>query len=548
MDRKIVELLLNGRSYNSISRMLHVGKIRIRRLFIKAVAQGYLAKDGKAGAVALPAYPAALFVDEVDLRTERISDTDKHLEQYGGWIKERLEAGWHAVTVFEELPVKGVGRSAFYRYLGKHGLGGGSEQLRCTYEIIHKPGEALIVDWCKLCWVNDPVTGKKRLLWAFVGVLGYSRKMMIRLVWRIDVKTTLLAIESMFRESGGVPFKITTDNPKCFATTASKYEPLLNPAAERFASHYGFVLECLPPREPKKKGKVERMMPYARRLYEAHGDWKGLEESQEYFDKKLVLANARRHGTTLRQPEFVFNEEEQKALRALPVLGYEPEDFAEGTVRQDSYVRYAGKYYSVDDKYKEKEVAILANSKTVSIYYEMKLLEVHERITDPNRTKATKSHHLKPWERTLEDGAMYRRRAAALGPHVAELTDRILKQGEGFMDTRKIWGILSLDKRYDGGRIDSACRRALELDSPGYRSVLRLLEIEDSMELEYKATEEGKRERNYVQPPTKYIRPMSVYAAQLTLPLHIDTVVAGVPVAEAAKETSVIMQKQQEGI
>jgi transposase len=83
--------------------------------------------------------------------------------------------------------------------------------------------------------------------------------------------------------------------------TASKYEPLLNPAFERFARHYGFLIECLPPREPEKKGKVERLMPYVRRLYEAHEAFVSLEDSQRYLDGKLVLANQRKHGTTQRR-------------------------------------------------------------------------------------------------------------------------------------------------------------------------------------------------------------------------------------------------------
>jgi len=41
--------------------------------------------------------------------------------------------------------------------------------------------------------------------------------------------------------------------------------------------HYQVQMECLPPRDPQKKGKVERMMPYVRRLFQAHGEWQGIE-------------------------------------------------------------------------------------------------------------------------------------------------------------------------------------------------------------------------------------------------------------------------------
>ena len=137
--------------------------------------------------------------------------------------------------------------------------------------------------------------------------------------------------------------------------------------------------------------------------------WLGMDESQSYMDKKLVLANGRRHGTTLRRPQEVFEQEERQTLKPLPALAYEIEEFHEGVVRQDGHVRFANKYYSVDEKYKEEKVVVLGDSNVVSIYHKGKLLEVHARITDPNQSKSTKPEHLKPWERAMQDDSMYRK-------------------------------------------------------------------------------------------------------------------------------------------
>ena len=81
-------------------------------------------------------------------------------------------------------------------------------------------------------------------------VAGY---MMVKLVWSNETKLTLSTIEEMLREIGGVPGRITSDNPKCFALEASRYEPLLNPALERMAGHYGMRIECLPPADPENQ-------------------------------------------------------------------------------------------------------------------------------------------------------------------------------------------------------------------------------------------------------------------------------------------------------
>jgi hypothetical protein len=217
-------------------------------------------------------------------------------------------------------------------------------------------------------------------------------------------------------------------------------------------------------------------MPFLRRLYEAHGDaWQGIEESQSYLDGKPVLANQRRHGTTQKRPVDLLAEE-RSALTPLPATAYEVEEFQEGLVRRDGHVRFANKYYSVDERYAGKSLVVLGGARQVSLYHVGKLLEVHERLTDPHRSKSTKPHHLKPWEQALQDESPYRQRARALGPQVDAMIQRILAQGKGFMDLRKVWGILSLDKRYPAARIDDACGRALAADQVGFRAVKHWLD------------------------------------------------------------------------
>lgn len=518
MDRKVVELLIQGTGANEIARIVHIAKRRIRVLREKAKEHGYLNESNKPGLTPLPPYPEALFPDLVDGRSLHQSTSHQVLEPYRSWIKEHLEAGWHLVTVYEELPVQGISRSSFYRYLARNGLNHLGENHRVIPEIIHKPGEALLLDWGKLCDVMDPITGKKTPLWVLVGVLGFSRYMMVRLVWMNDTITTLHAIESMFQELGGVPVKVTSDNPKCFALVASKYEPLLNPAFERFASHFGVIIECLPPRDPQKKGKVERLIPYVRRLYEPRQlIWKGIEESQEYLNGKMIIANDRKHGTTFKKPKELYLNEEKAHLKELPILAYEVEQYHEGLVRKDGHVRFQNKYYSVDEKYVDECVIVLGDSKQVCIYHEGKLLEVHPKITDPYRCKSTKPQHLKPWERAIADHSQYRERAARLGPHVEEMIIALLKGGQGFIDTRKIWGILSLDKRYTADSINAACQKAIELESLSYRTVKGLLELVQTQcfDDDCKTSPKGAPKMEH-----RFVHPLSDYENQLSLFVH----------------------------
>ncbi|MBF0558025.1 MAG: IS21 family transposase [Nitrospirae bacterium] len=502
MERKIVEQLVSGKGRNAICRDLKVGKNRLAHIREKAREYGYLDRS-----IPIPPYPEALFPDQPDGRSLKTSEADLQLQAQRPWIEDRLQAGWQPITIFEELPVS-IGRSSFYRFLHRYKLADIGESARKTLieEIIYAPGDALIVDWGKIRNVIDPETGKKRTLWMFIGVMGHSRYMMVRLVWAYDVPTTLATLEDMFMELGGVPKRIISDNPKCFALEASKYEPLLNPVYERFAAHYGTTIECLPPGSPELKGKVERMVPFARRLYQAHGNaWNGLDESQQYMNKKVSIANERIHGTTRKRPVDVFSEE-AAALKALPAIAYEIEDFHEGTVRKDCHVRFRDKYYSVEEEYRNQDVAVIGDSKQVSIYHKGKLIEVHDRITDPFISKSTKECHKAPWQRSIMEGSFYRKRAAKLGPYVEEIIVRLLIQGNGFIDTRKVWGILALDKKYSADDINNACQKALSVDAISYRSILTFLQLKATGQQEENKggfTEDIKK--------SKFVRPIEEY-------------------------------------
>lgn len=503
MDRKIVQLLLEGTSFNMISKQLKVSKKRVRKIHSMAEGSGYLS------GTALPAYPEAIFTYPEAQRLGPVSEVDAELLVQLEWIKDRREAGWHLITIWEELPVQ-VPKASFYRFIKRHRVEDDPEKMRCrmkvTSEIIHEPGEALILDWGKLRDVIDPETGKKRTVWFLAGVMGFSRYMMVRLVWDNKTETTLNALESMFNELGGVPRKLTSDNPKCFALEASAYEPLLNPAFERFCEHYGTLPEMLPPRDPEKKGKIERMVPYVRRLCESYEEWQGMESAQEHLNKKTALANERKHGTTKLRPVDVFLQQEATVLRPLPEVSFEKEEYHHGKVRRDGHVRFRGKYYSVNEEFINKDAFIIGNSSVVKIYHKGELLETHPRITSSFQSKSTKPHHLRPHERIIGDGDQYLKRAEKLGPHVEELVRSILLSGNGFVDTRKIWGVLSLEKDHSKEAIDRACKEALECEQLSYRSVMTFLNLGPK---EHKEIPKSKN--------NKFVREMDEYSNQLKL-------------------------------
>jgi hypothetical protein len=120
---------------------------------------------------------------------------------------------------------------------------------------------------------------------------------------------------------------------------------------------------------------------------------------------------------------------------------------------------------------------VIGNTAQVSIYCSGRLLEVYERIQDKFITKACKDHYRESWEKTLGDHGHYLRQARGIGAHVEQFVGIILARGEGFVDTRVVWGLLTLNKKYSVEDIDKACLSALELSQVNLRTVHQLLNI-----------------------------------------------------------------------
>jgi hypothetical protein len=510
VDRKIVEQFRAGLSASQISNQFSKGKGYVIKVRDLAVEYGYLEQISdqpklfRATERKLPDFPEALF-PITDLRKSKPAETDALLNPHKNWILERLNLGWSPQTIFEEVPVS-IPRASFYRYLERQHLQSDRVLRSSSPEIIHAPGECLQVDWAKVFDVTN-TDGRKRTIWAFIGVLGHSRYTSVRVMDKCDFSSTVKAIQSMLFELGGVPRKITSDNPKVFVKIASEHEPILNAGYERFASHTGFTIEALPPADPKKKGKVERTVQLVRRLFESFDmNEFSIEKAQSHIDLKMKIANCRKHGSHGEKPIEVFENQERGELRDLPQVPYEIETILIGSVRQDGYVRFLNKYYRVDERLKGQSATLIGDKEKLSIYCAGRLLEVYDIIKDKFQRQACKDHYKSSSETNLENHAHYIKQAEAIGGNVSRMIQIILSRGEGFVDTRIVWGILTLNKKYPNSAIDKACESAIEIGSISLRTVHSFL----------KMTPKAKKEtENFNTTGGKFTRSMSEYRAHL---------------------------------
>ena len=123
----------------------------------------------------------------------------------------------------------------------------------------------------------------------------------------------------------------------------------------------------------------------------------------------------------------------------------------------------------------------------------------------------------------MGETSIYRQRSQVIGPECDELVSILLNQGDGFIDTRKVWGILSLDKSYSKEQINEACRQAIEMQSYSYQTVKRLLRLRtsDTLDVAIKpAPSTSQKQDTPSQLTHKFARSFTVYEEQLSLLLH----------------------------
>ena len=214
-----------------------------------------------------------------------------------------------------------------------------------------EPGFQAQVDWKEFGrqWVD----GKLRKLYAFVMVLGYSRKVFVHFTTSMKQEVLLGCHVLAFEYFGGVPKEILYDNMK----TAFVYEPSsgtfhANGKLKALAVHYGFIPRRCRVRRPQTKGKVERAIGYLAgnfwpRLEGVPLTVDGLNEAKvswlEGIEKKplreLGASRAERFGV------------ERPYLSALPSVAYDFRRVVRPIVSRESTIELETNRYSVPPQY-----------------------------------------------------------------------------------------------------------------------------------------------------------------------------------------------------
>ena len=338
-------------------------------------------------------------------------------------------------------------------------------------------GEEAQVDYGLLGRWFDPVSQRMRRVQGFIIVLVYSRLMFLRPVLVMDqaswVESHVLALEFF----SGVPARIVPDNLKTGVIKSDLYDPKINKVFGEFAEHYGCLVDPARALKPRDKATVERHVPYARDSFFAGraDEFESLTAMQTDAVRWCrQVANQRQCRPLDRvAPQVVFDAEEQGALGALPRHAFELAHWSSGKVGPDIHVKVGQALYSVPWKHIGAQVDARAGTRTVEVFLDSKLIKTHTRI---ERGRQTDQGDYPPEKIAffMNTPAWCRRRANELGSHVAAVVASLMEVNALYR-LRSAQGVVGLADKHGAERLNAACRRAIQVGDPTYKTVKGIL-------------------------------------------------------------------------
>ena len=361
--------------------------------------------------------------------------------------------------------------SSLHRFAVNHcGFG---ERQRMTVRMAESaPGEVAEVDFGRFGLVPYPPSGGRRVLWALVVVLVFSRHQFVFVTHEQTVPRLIEGLEDAWTFFRGVVHRLVVDNLKAAITKADRYDPVFERTFEEYAAYRGFAIDPAPVRMPTGKPVVERQVSYVRDSLFRGETWRDRDHVQEQAIRWcLQTAGMRVHGTTRKRPLVVFENEERDKLLPLTRERYDPPTWAECTVHPDHHIQFEKALYSVPTRYLRQKVSVRADSKLVRVYAKGELIKTHQKQPPGGRSTDHDDYPKELTPYTLRDPQRMIRQARDLGPQIGRFTQELLSGELPWTKIRQAQKLLRLADRFGPRRVDAACRRALAFELLNVRRV-----------------------------------------------------------------------------
>ena len=392
-------------------------------------------------------------------------------EQIEQWASENIEAKRIHEKLMEDYGYSGSYNS-IQRFVQKYK----STQVDLTAPLFFSPGEAAQVDFGKGPDLFDERTQKTEKTWIFVMTLCFSRHQYAQIITHQDIETWLSCHQNAFEWFGGVPKKIIIDNAKCAIVKACYYDPQVQRSYEQWSQAYGFTISACPPREPKKKGRVESGVKFVKNNFFSLRNFHSVQEGNQQL-KAWILGRAgnRCHGSTFKKPLTEFIEKEQAQLICLPQQRPEVAAWYQVTLYKDCHVRFQHCRYSAPHTLFGEPLWLKATPSIIFIYHENALVAQHARsfqaghyLTKPEHLPIQHQQYLK------RDQQWCLEQSNQVGIACTQVIENLLTDPVRDL-LHQAQGIIALQDQYSPQRLELACKRACFFNSMDLKTVKQIL-------------------------------------------------------------------------
>jgi transposase len=340
-----------------------------------------------------------------------------------------------------------------------------------------EPGVECQIDFARMGLINDPETGRRRVLHALIFTAVYSRHMFVWLTFRQTLDAVIAGCEAAWVFFGGIFKVLIPDNMSPVIADADPVNPRFTVGWLDYAQARGFGTDPARVRSPKDKPRVERVVQYVRGNFFAGEDFADLPDAQRRVEAWCrTTAGLRLHGTTYQRPGEQFAAEEQQLLLPVPAGRYDVPIFATPKVARDLHIEVARGLYSIPAELVGQRVEVRADSALVKVFSRGQLVKTHPRVKPGGRSTDPRDYPVGRAEYALRDVATLTAKAAAAGPAVGVYATRLLDTPLPWTRMRTVYRLLGLVRSYGPGPVESACSRALELDVVDVVKIARMLE------------------------------------------------------------------------
>jgi transposase len=476
----VAEILVHwhaGRSLNEMAGSLGVDRKTLRKYVAPAVAAGIVPGGPARSEEEWHELVRDWFPELADTRLRQV--TWPAISVHHDYITGQLKAGVRMSTIHQRLrDEQGLAASvaSFRRYVSANV----PEEVRRSQVTVWNPrpaeaGEQAQIDYGQLGRWLDPVTGKLRVVQAFVMVLACSRHMFVRPVLAMDQRAWTECHVAAFEFFGGVPARLVPDNLKTGVDKPDLYDPKINRSYAELAAHYGCLIDPARALKPRDKARVERPMPYVRDSFWRGREFTSLAQMQGEGVRWSLDVAGRRACRPLQgaAPAAVFGAVEKDVLRPLPAEPFVLATWATAKIGPDIHAQVDRVLYSVPWQHIGKTADVRLTATMVQFFIGGQLVKTHPRKV---RGKQTDFADYPPEKIAfhMRTPAWCRKQAAGIGPGCLQVISELLAENALYR-LRSAQGIIGLDSKHDPGRLEAACAKAITAGDPSYRTIKGIL-------------------------------------------------------------------------